>query len=207
MKSNIFRQARHVLLGFAVTTAAQASMGAPVEPDVGALCVADQADRDSKNPEWNGRQVDWTKVRPRDAQRRLQMLGLLQTERLKTAADYACAGLIFQHGESAEEARLAFSMFTLAATIDPTTDNVRYLQAAAWDRLMMRLHRPQWYGTQFVRVPGGGWTLGDVDESAVTDADRAKFDVDPIAASRQRLENLNAKKQSATPEASAPVGP
>ena len=207
MKSNLLRGALHLVPILAVATAAQASLGAPVQTDVTALCVSDQSDRDAKNPDWNGRQVDWSKVRPRDAQRRQQMLGLLHRGRLQSAADYACAGLIFQHGESTEDARLAFSMFTLAAAIDPATENVRYLEAAAWDRLMMRLHRPQWYGTQFVRVPGGGWTLWDVDESAVSDADRASFDVDPIAATRKRVEQLNARKPSVSPEPASTPAP
>ena len=79
--------------------------------DVGLLCVADQADRDSKNPDWNGRQVDWAKVRPRDAQRRQDLRRLMHDGRVHSAADDACAGLIFQHGESVDDARLAYAMF------------------------------------------------------------------------------------------------
>ena len=49
--------------------------------------------------------------------------------------------------------------------------------------------KPQLYGTQFKQVDGK-WVLWDVDP-AVTDTERAKWDVPSLAEARQRLETMN----------------
>jgi hypothetical protein len=55
----------------------------------------------------------------------------------------------------------------------------------------MNLGKPQLYGTQFQRVNGTGpWILWDVDP-AVTDEERAKWDVPPLARAKARVVALN----------------
>ena len=68
--------------------------------------------------------------------------------------------------------------------------------AAAWDRYQMRLGKPQWYGTQFVRDDmdmDSPWRLYEVDTTAVTDADRRRLNVPPLADARARVETMNAQ--------------
>jgi hypothetical protein len=54
----------------------------------------------------------------------------------------------------------------------------------------MTLGKPQRYGTQFKRDPGGPWYLYPVDP-AVTDEERARWNVPPLAELKKRAEALN----------------
>jgi hypothetical protein len=59
---------------------------------------------------------------------------------------------------------------------------------------MMRLNRPQWYGTQFSKDPAtGSWVLYTVDETAVTDEQREQHGVPTLAHSKTRAELINRK--------------
>ncbi len=53
--------------------------------------------------------------------------------------------------------------------------------------------KPQIYGTQFRQVEGI-WILDQIDEKAVTDEERAKWHVPPLADSKKRAEQMNRKK-------------
>ena len=107
------------------------------------LFDADQGDRK------NGT-IDQKTVK-RDADRRKQVLAELRSGRIRTAEDHYHAAMVFQHGESADDIRLAFSMAWISAQMDPKKkDRSLWLSAAAWDRIMMRENMPQWYGTQYV---------------------------------------------------------
>lgn len=134
--------------------------------------------------------IDWEKVSIEDAARRGKVLEMIGHGTLRTSEDYCNAALIFQHGSTVDEIRLAYSLATTARALDNESKRCRWLSAAAWDRILMRMKRPQWYGTQFVKLPSGKWELYDVDESAVTDADRAELGVPPLSAARARAEKL-----------------
>ncbi|MEM9702019.1 MAG: hypothetical protein AAF907_06210, partial [Planctomycetota bacterium] len=100
----------------------------------------DQADR-------KGGTID-AETFQRDATRRQQTLDELRAGRVRTASDYYHAAMVFQHGQTADDIRLAFSLAWTSAQMDPTErDRALWLSAAAWDRIMMRLKKPQWYGT------------------------------------------------------------
>jgi hypothetical protein len=55
----------------------------------------------------------------------------------------------------------------------------------------MKSGKPQLYGTQIQKDKDGPWYLWQVDP-AVTDEERAKWDVPPLARARARAEALNA---------------
>ena len=122
-------------------------MPAPVSADnpvLRRLFNEDQGDRKSGT-------LDADTVK-RDAKRREQVLRELRSGRLRTATDYYHAAMVFQHGESADEIRLAFSLAWTSAQMDEKKrDRALWLSAAAWDRIMMRLQKPQWYGTAIRR--------------------------------------------------------
>jgi hypothetical protein len=134
--------------------------------------------------------IDWAKVSAQDAARRVQVLDLIREGSVRTAEDYCNAALIFQHGDKVDEIRLAYSLATTSRALDPASKRCKWLSAAAWDRLLMRLNRPQWYGTQFTKSQDGKWELYLVDETAVSDSDRAELGVPSIAESRTRAEKL-----------------
>lgn len=147
---------------------------------------ADQADRRG-GP--NG--IDWTLVRPRDLEREKDVLGIIQSGGLATSTDYFNAALVFQHAESAEDIALALSLATISSRMEPSHPNARWLAAAAWDRLLMRKGKPQWYGTQYVKSPFGKWQLYTIDETAVSDAERERQQVPRLEVSKERARKMN----------------
>jgi hypothetical protein len=94
------------------------------------------------------------------------------------------AAWLFNHGEDAVEARLAHELAREAA--ERGHRPARWLAAAAFDRGCMYEGRPQKYGTQFV-PDGSRYRLWDV-EPATTDAERADWDVPPLAEQHRRAE-------------------
>ena len=129
----------------------------------------------------------------RDAQRREQVLGELRSGRLRNANDYYRAAMVFQHGESADEIRLAFSLaWTSAQMGGKKKDRALWLSAAAWDRIMMRLQKPQWYGTQHAANDAGSeFSLYQIDEDAVTDQERTRMNVPVLSEAKKRVELVN----------------
>lgn len=134
---------------------------------------------------------DWLVISQRDTERRGAVLDLIRSGSLTTANDFYHAAMVFQHGNSAEDISLAYSLATVATRFEPTHRSARWLTAAAWDRLLMRNNKPQWYGTQFTKGPSGKWELYPVDEAAVTDAERERLGVPTLAASKQRASGMN----------------
>ncbi|MBK6616100.1 hypothetical protein [Ottowia sp.] len=154
-----------------------------------ALFAADQDDRKAGPTEMSG--FDWKGVEARDKERVAALREMLKAGLVRTAADFRRASNIFQHADAADGPRLAHALATISASMDPANKEARWLMAASWDRLMMRMDRPQWYGTQFVRKAASDpWSLGDVDAS-VTDAERASYFVPPLAEMRKHIEEMN----------------
>jgi hypothetical protein len=135
-------------------------------------------------------------VTSRDKSRQARMLEILGQGGLRTATDYLRAAYIFQHGESIDSIRVAHALSSIASYMDPSLKEARWLMAASWDRLMIRLERPQWYGTQFNRIGDTGpYAIDPIDQST-TDSDRATFFVAPLAEMRKHLDEFN----SASPQ-------
>lgn len=158
-------------------------------PELRSIKEADQADRRSEpaSDAWRG-------VMQRDGERRTRVLEILKDGQLSTAWDYYNAALVLQHGNSAEDIRLAHSLSTIANTLDPEHKRAKWLLAASWDRLMLYFKQPQWYGTQSVRDPSGKFVLYPVDPDAVTDADRAALGVPSLAEAQARIESKRESK-------------
>jgi hypothetical protein len=96
------------------------------------------------------------------------------------ADDYFHAAMIFQHGSGAAHYRLAHELAMRAVELDPEHRAARWLAAAAKDRELQALGKPQRYGTQFRVTRGGQVRLYRVDPS-VTDDERAELEVPPLA--------------------------
>ena len=160
----------------------------PATPNlrIAELKAADDADREqvSKGA------MDMTQVIARDTERRTEARLLISNGQIRTAADYLNAALILQHGEQAEDNRLAHSLAIISMNMDPANRRARFLVAATWDRLMWRLNHPQWYATQFIKVDGR-WILWKVDESAVSDDERKRLSGRTLAESIAFAERMN----------------
>lgn len=87
---------------------------------------------------------------------------------------------------------MAYSLAWIASAMNPSDDRMRWLSAAAWDRIMMRQGMPQWYGTQYVKASEDApWELYKIDESAVTDGERERMKVPSLEAARERVKKMN----------------
>jgi len=139
-----------------------------------------------------------TETVKRDRHRREAVLKELRSGQLRTASDYYHAAFVFQHGESADEIRLAFSLAWTSAQMDsPIKKRALWLSAAAWDRILMRLKKPQWYGTQYVADDADSeFRLYEIDEEAVTDEERTRFQVPVLSDAKKQVELLNRRPQN-----------
>ncbi len=162
-----------------------ASRKGPLNAQLNRLYEEDQKDR---APEMG--KVDWSVVGKRDEERRKRVLEILGQGGAKEAADYVHAAMVLQHGQAPEDFKSAHDWCVKAIEIDPDYPGARWLAAAAQDRYLMNLGKPQLYGTQYKRDKDGPWYLWEVDPS-VTDEERMKWDVPPIARARARVEALN----------------
>lgn len=161
----------------------------PNHAELQAIKEADQRDRIA------GPNIDWSAVGTCDRARLKRVRELVAGGELRTAVDFFNAALVCQHGPDVADIRLAHALATTSATMDAQATNTNWLMAASWDRIMMRLDKPQWYGTQFTRAKTADaqWMLYKIDESAVTDEERKRLGVPTLAEARQRAERMNQK--------------
>lgn len=142
-----------------------------------AIFEADQADRlDEVLP---------PDLADRDRARRRRVTELLAAGAASTD-DLYHAAMVFQHGDKADDWRRAHELALRSAELGHP--DARWLAAAAYDRWLMGQGRPQKYGTQY-RPVGNRWELYDVDP-ATTDAERARWNVPPLAEARRRAEEI-----------------
>jgi hypothetical protein len=156
-----------ILAGIAHTSAPvekhRPAAGAVVEDslELQNLHADDQADRAGK--------IDWLVVEPRDRARRKRVKQLFASEQIRTANDHYNAAMVLQHGDAADDFLLAHELCVAAMALGKNDRETRWLAAAAEDRFLMGLGRPQRFGTQY-RSEGSGklrlYTIGD----DVTDA-------------------------------------
>lgn len=162
--------------------AALASYRSSVNGELLDLYEDDQGDRSGD--------IDWSEVSARDAARRQRVAEIMAAGEAQAADDYFHAAMVFQHGTEPEDFERAHEWALKAVEIDPDHGSARWLAAAAKDRYLMNVGRPQLYGTQFRRDEGGAWYLYEVDPS-VTDEERAKWNVPPLAVARERVKAMN----------------
>jgi tetratricopeptide (TPR) repeat protein len=144
----------------------------------------DQADR-SAAP------IDWSALGKRDLERRTRVRKIIAAGAARTAYDFRSAALVMQHGDGADDYRMAHELAMRAVALDPNDKGGRWLAAATEDRYLHCIGKPQIWGTQFRRNTGGPWTMDPIDETAVTDEERAKWNVPPLAEAKRRLADAN----------------
>jgi len=147
--------------------------------------VEDQADRESKA-------IDWAVVRPRDRARLARVKALHAGGLIRTAEDYYHAALVLQHGEVPEDSLLAHEFCVAAMMLGKNDIESSSLGAAAEDRFLMNIGRPQRFGTQFRRDDTGPWRLYVVGDG-VTDALRRLMGEPSLAEARAREAEMNGK--------------
>lgn len=174
---------RYRVLTFASLILSSSSVLAQNNPELMQMLAADQAAR-------GGQDIDWEIVSAEDAERRDAVMSILEAGEVRTAQDYFNAAMIYQHGESSEDIRLAHAFATIASTLGHSS-SADWLKAASWDRLLLRLDQPQWYGTQYIPDDSGNWVLYPVHPDAVTDDQRAEWSVPSLAEAEARVDEMN----------------
>jgi hypothetical protein len=154
-------------------------------PELERLFQEDQADRRAGPSE-----IDWNALHRRDTARRGRVGAIIQAGGARTASDFYHAAMVFQHGDTCADFRMAHRLAHTAAVMDPADEQALWLAAAARDRELMKEGKPQLYGTQYRKVDGR-WQLYPVD-LAVTDEERAEWSVPSLAEARRQAEAMNA---------------
>lgn len=147
-------------------------------------------EEDQKDRSMPANQTNWTQVGQRDADRKKRVLEITGQGAAKEAEDYFHAAMVFQHGTNPEDFKRAHDLCLKAIEIDPANDDVRWLAAASMDRYLMYKGEPQLYGTQIKKTEDGKWILWTVDPT-ITDEERARWDVPPLAAAKERARQKN----------------
>jgi hypothetical protein len=127
---------------------------------------------------------EYEDMRARDRRRRHRVAEIMSEGTSTAPEDYYHAAWIFNHGDTLEDAWQGHVFAKQAVELGHRP--ARWLAAAAHDRWRMYQGKPQKYGTQFA-VDGERHRLWDVDPKT-TDAERAEWDVPPLAEQLRRAE-------------------
>ena len=170
------------------------------------IFAADQTDREvnmaAMTPE---QRLDWfSKIGPRDAQRRKQVMDLLSRGALHTGEDFEEAAFVFQHGERPDDYLLAHTLATVAIAKGSTKS--RWIAAATLDRYLQKIQQPQIYGTQYFVGPNQGakFTQEPYNRQLIPDPLRTNMCVPDQAAQQQVLDLLRQGKEPS--ESKKPAG-
>lgn len=177
-----------IILQYTTSTNAL-TQNSPDNAELARLYREDQSDREPADP----KEIDWSKVAPRDKARLARTKELYQENQLNTANDYYHAALILQHGDVPEDFLLAHEFCVVAISKGRNDKYTRWLAAASEDRFLMNIGRPQRFGTQYQAIPANApYKLYKVDEG-VTDELRRQMSTPTLAQAKQSEVELNKK--------------
>jgi hypothetical protein len=153
------------------------------------LYKADQADREN----WARLSPDeQSAVGARDEKRRQRVMEMVRASQLLTADDFYHAAMVLQHGAKPEDFLLAHELASVAAFKGRA--DAKWLSAAALDRFLQSVGRPQRFGTQFGTKDGSPWTQDPYDRS-LPDAIRKEYGVPTLREQKLKLEEMNKQKK------------
>jgi hypothetical protein len=184
-----------VFVASALALIAACRAGAPAvdtPPDHAELAKLREEDQADRRPH-EGVAVDGKAVVERDKAREARVKELYLGGELHTGRDYHSAALILQHAHEPEDYLLAHELCVVA--IAKGDKEAIWLCAAAEDRFLMSIQRPQRFATQFTAKSGGPMRLYEVGDG-VTDALRAEFRVPPLETARKQEAAFNARSES-----------
>jgi len=158
----------------------------PASAELQKLYQDDQADRSFETPPTPDQ---WKEIVARDKARRERVMDLIRSGALESADDYFNAAMVLQHAEGPDDVLVAHILATVAGF--KGHEGGRWLSAAALDRFLHRVERPQMLGTQFVREGmDQPWTQGKYDPW-LPDSIRNEYGVRPLEMQKARVEKMN----------------
>jgi hypothetical protein len=132
-------------------------------------------------------------ITTRDSERLFRVKAMVKSNALNVAEDYFNAALICQHGKDSSDYHLANMLAKQSVDLDSTDGSARWLVAASRDRDLQSTGRPQIYGTQLQRDGAGVWTMEPMDSVAISDTERARWNVPSLSDARKHVHELNQK--------------
>ena len=142
----------------------------------------DQSDRQAK-------EIDWNLVTPRDSIRRMRILEMSSQDLLQTSDDFYHAAMVFQHGTDSTSYKKAICFMKSAIKLDKKRS--KWLLAAATDRYLLSVRKPQIYGTQYQKKPFEPWGLAKMDTTTISDSVRIEFGVRTLSEQQENLIKMN----------------
>ena len=152
------------------------------------LCGEDQSDRTPPQ----GKPIDWALVGPRDKARLKRVKEIYAQNLLRTADDYDCAAIILMHSDVPEDLLLAHEFWVVAISRGKNDPDTLTMAAASEDRFLMKIGRPQRFGTQLHSEGNGPIKLYPVD-TGVTDELRRVMIGHTLAEIKVRAAEMNKK--------------
>ncbi|QQG43670.1 MAG: hypothetical protein HYW45_01475 [Candidatus Daviesbacteria bacterium] len=145
-----------------------------------------EADQNDQPPKISWEKLQDPKIAKERGERIHQRMAktreLIDKGELKEATDYYHAAMVFQHGQLPEDFKLANELAIKAMELDPDDREIKWLYAASLDRYLLETGQPQKYGTQFQE-----WKLRQPIDPNITDEERAKYGVPPLAEAEKRI--------------------
>ncbi len=145
---------------------------------------SDQADRTNH--------IDRSIRQKNDSTREARVYELLDSNKVRTSADYSNAALIFHHGEDSVAYGLAVKLMKKSIELDSSKN--KWFLAVMSDRYLLSINKPQIYGTQYKRLDNNVVVREELDSTKITDAERIEYGVETLAEQREKVKNLNRKK-------------
>ena len=152
------------------------------------LIVIYKADQNERKPE----NVDWKSLHENDSIRRIRVQQLLDSGKVNTGKDFARAAMIFQHArDDSKSYAKAVELIKKAIEIDSTIN--KWLFAAATDRYLLSIGKPQIYGTQYYKEEGSPWIQENYDSLKISDEERKKYGVRTLKQQRAELQKMKSQ--------------
>ncbi len=142
----------------------------------------------------SARRIDFVMLDKRDSIRQLRVLDILNNSiKSSTSNDYANAATIFSHGHDSISEVKTVELMTKSIALDPTRD--KSLLAIGIDRQLIRLNKPQIYGTQsYISMYDddtfGQMVMYEVDSTQISDSQRIEYNVRTLAEQREHLKSM-----------------
>jgi hypothetical protein len=163
----------------------------PAISEIHQLYIADQEDRRAEK-------IDWSKVGPRDSERRNRAHELLAEGKLTAARDFHDAAFIFQHGEKPDDFLLAHVLAVAAVAKGDASS--QWIAAATLDRYLQNIKQSQIFGTQYFKVGDKPWTQEPYDRELMPDSLRKVLGVPILVEQQKKLDEvLNNPQASQAP--------
>ena len=135
-------------------------------------------------------QINWKSLHENDSIRRIRVQELLGSGKVKTGKDFARAAMIFQHARD-DSTSYAKAVKLMEKAIEKDSTINKWLFAAATDRYLLSVGKPQIYGTQYYKEEGSQWVLENFDSLKISDKERKKYGVKTLIQLRAALQKMN----------------